>query len=122
MPRHLDGVGARRLIDADRRRRRAVEPGVALLGLGAQIDARHVLDPHNRAVGVGAQDNVLELIGSGQPAFGRDRQLQLLPLRRGRRADPAECRLHVLALHGRDDIGRGQGEGGQPVRIEPQPQ
>ena len=54
----LDGVGAGRLVDADRRRRRAVEAAVALRALGAELDPRHVLDAHDRAVGVGAHDDV----------------------------------------------------------------
>ena len=38
---------------------------------GAELDARDVLQAHRRAVGVGAQDDVLELLGRGEAAFGR---------------------------------------------------
>ena len=122
LARHVDGVGAGRLVDADRRRRRAVEAAIALLGLGTEIDARHVLDPHDRAVGVGAHDDVVELVGPRQPSLGLDGELELLALRRRCRTDATERRLDVLALHGRDDVGRRQVEGGQPIGIEPQPQ
>ena len=64
LARHLDGIGARRLVDADRRGRRAVEAAIALLGLGAEIDPRHILDPHHRAVRIGAHDDVFELVRS----------------------------------------------------------
>ena len=50
LARHLDGIGARRLVDADRGRRRAIEAAVAVQGLGAELDPRHVLHPHHRAV------------------------------------------------------------------------
>ena len=78
---HLDRVGARRLVDADRRCWRAIVSAIALLGLGTEIDARHVLDPHDRSVGVGAQDDVVELVGPRQASFGRDGELKLLALR-----------------------------------------
>ena len=122
LARHLDGIGARRLVDADRRRWRAVVARVAFAGLGAEIDARHVLHSHDRSVGVRAHHNVLELFGPGQPALGRDGQLNLLLLRRRRRADAAQRGLHVLALHGGDHIRRCQVQPGQAVGIEPQPQ
>ncbi len=122
LPGDIDRVGAGGLVDADRRRRRAVEPAVPLLCLGPEIDARHVLDANDRTVGVGAHDNVLEFLGSRQPALGRDRQLELLARRRRRGPDAAECRLDVLALHGRDDVRRRQLEGGQPVGVEPHSQ
>ena len=94
---------------------------MSVLRLGAEIDARQILDAHDRSVGIGAHNNVFELFGVGQPAFRRDRQLYLLALRRGRRADPAERGLHVLALHRCDNVRRSQVEGGQAVGVEPQP-
>jgi ATP phosphoribosyltransferase regulatory subunit HisZ len=118
----IDGIGARGLVNADRRGRRAVEPGIPLLGLCAEIDARDVLDAHDRAVGIGTYDDVLELVGPGQPALGCDCQLKLLILRRGRGADAAQRGLDVLALHRRNDVGRGQAEGSQPIGVEPQAQ
>ena len=69
MARDVDGIGAGRLENADRRRRRTVEAAVALLALGAQVDAGDVLDPHDRAVGIGAHDDIVELVGPRQPAL-----------------------------------------------------
>ena len=119
---HLDGIGARRLVDADRGRRRAVEAAVAILRLGAHFDARDVLDPHHRAVRIGAQDDVGELFRVGEPALGLDVELNLLQVCDRRRADAAKRRLDVLALHRGDDVVRRQIERGQPIRIEPDPQ
>ena len=120
--RHIDGIGSRRLVDADRGGRRAVEAAVAVLRSGAHFDAGDILDADDRAVGIGAQDDVGEFLRPRQPALGLDVDLDLLLARDRRGADAAERRLNVLALHRRDDVVRRQVELGQPVGIEPDPQ
>jgi hypothetical protein len=57
-----------------------------------------------------------------QPTFSLDGELDLLQVRCRCRADASEGRLDVLALHGRDDVVRCEIEGGQSIRVQPQPQ
>src|SRR3546814_10337374 len=83
------------------------------------LDPRNVLDPHHRTVGIGANDDVFELLRTGQTALGGDRELKLLvPAHRGG-ADPPDRRLAVLALNGRSDLGRSQPQVRELVGIEP---
>ena len=65
--------------------------------------------------GIGAQDDVGELLRRGQAALRLDGELELLVAGDRRGADPAECRLDVLALHRVDHVGRRQVECRQPV-------
>ena len=59
--RDLHGIGARRLIDADRRRGTAVVAAELVGGLGAEVDPGDVAQPHDRAVRIGAQHDLVEL-------------------------------------------------------------
>ena len=83
--RHVDRVGPGRLVDADGGRRRAVEAAVAVLRScdRAHLDAGDVLDPNDGAVGIGAQDDVGELLRARQPTLGLDGELKLLVLSTG---------------------------------------
>ena len=119
---HIDGVGARRLVDADRGGGRAVVAAVTILRSGAHFDARHVVDPDHRAIGIGAQNDAGELLGPRQPALGLDIDLKLLLACSRRCADTAERRLNVLVLHGGNDVVRRQIEFGQPIGIKPNAQ
>jgi hypothetical protein len=58
-----EGVGARHQVERDQRRRLAVEPALLAVGLRAEFDAGDVADANDRAVGVGAQDDVAEFLG-----------------------------------------------------------
>ena len=49
----------------------------------AELDAADVAHAHERAVRVGAHDDVGELLGLGQPALGLDVELELLRRRVG---------------------------------------
>ena len=60
---------------------RAVEAAVAVLRSRAHLDARDVLDPNDRAVGIGAQHDVGEFLRARQPALGLDGELDLLLVR-----------------------------------------
>ena len=92
----VDRVAAGRLIDADHRGRRAIEPA-DLLRAGAKLDPRDVAHAHERAVRVGAHDDVAELLDGGEPALGLDVELELLVGQRGLGADAADRGLDVLA-------------------------
>ena len=94
-------VGAGRLIDRDQRRRRAVQPRRAVEIGGAQFQPRDVAEAQHRPVRVGADDDLLELGGRGQPPLGLDVELQLLIVGNRPRADPADRGLHVLRLGSR---------------------
>ena len=89
--------------------------------LRAQFHAGDVLDPHDAAVGSGADDDLLELLGRCQPSLRPDRVGELLPLRRRLAADLAG-RIHgVLRLDRRDDLGDGDRQLRQLVGLDPQP-
>src|SRR4029077_9957941 len=104
----LHGVGTRREIDADRDRRLAVEAAFDVLVLGAEVDPGDIAYAQQRAVGVGAQYDVAELLGCRQAALRLHVQLELLVSADRACADPAGRRLHVLRLDRRDHIGRAQ--------------
>ena len=59
-------VAARRQLHAHADGRLAVQADRRGIRLAAQLDARDVLQPHGRAVGIGAQHDVAELFDAGQ--------------------------------------------------------
>ena len=115
----VDRVGARRLIDRDGRRRAAVEPGVAIEIGGAEFEPRDVAKPQHRAVGIGADDDVLEFRDRAEAALGLDVELQLLIVGNRPGADAADRGLDVLRLDRADDVAGGQVEAGQPIGAHP---
>src|SRR5262249_16006719 len=122
LARHLDRVGSRTLVNAERRRRCAVEAAEPVLRFRAQFHAGDIPDADNRAVGIGAQDDGGELLGPGESATGLDVDLHLLLARDRSRADAAQRRLNILALDRCDDIVQRQVELRQPVGVEPDAQ
>ncbi len=54
------------------------------------------LDPQHRAVRIGAQHDVAELLGCRQAALGLHVELELLVVADRTRADAADRRLHAL--------------------------
>ena len=80
---------------------------------------RHVLEPHERPVGIGAQDHHTELLGRHEPSLGADRVGELHAGRRRLGAHLAR-RVHgVLLLDGGRDLGDGDVQGRQPVGPHP---
>ncbi len=119
--RGRNGVGAGREKDRERSGGRAIEAAERVGGLRAELHSRHVFDPDQRPVGIGAHHDVLELFCGGEAPKRIERQLPLL-LRFGRLgADPAQRGLGVLLLHRLDHIARNHREAGQPVGVEPDP-
>ncbi len=114
-----DGVGAGRLINGDRRRGDAVEPGLAIEVGGAQLQARDIAEAQDRAVRIGADDDVFELRDGRQTSLGLNVELELLVVGNGPRADAPDRRLSILGLDGVDDVARGEAETGQPVGSHP---
>ena len=101
----LERVGARQQEDADQRRLPAVHAPDELVVLRGELDARHVLQAQVRAVGIGAQDDVLELLRVGEPALGGDGVDELLRARARRLSDLAGGELRVLLVQRADQIG-----------------
>ncbi len=119
--RRLHRVGVRREEESHAHRRLAVEARFSIFVLGAHLDTRHIADAQPRAVGIGAQHDIAELLRRGQGALRLHVQLELLVAGDGAGADAADRRLHVLRLDGVDDIGGSEVEAGQPLGIEPDP-
>ena len=89
----LHRIGAGREIDADRDRRLAIEAAFDVLVLGAEFDPRDIAHAQQRAVGIGAQHDIAELLGRRQAALRLHIHLELLILADRAGADPADRRL-----------------------------
>ena len=96
----LQRIRAGQQLDRERAGRLAVPLRVEAVGERAERDARDVLEAHRRAVRIRAQDDVLELLGRAEAAFGRDGRGEALRRQRRLAADRARRELHVLRAHG----------------------
>ena len=123
--RLLDGVhgrqriGARRQLDGEARAGMAVVAAVEAVAVLPELDPRHVADCDGRAVALGLQDDLPELLGRLQASLGDDHRIQLLVVRRRRVAKLAGGHLGVLRLDRRAHVGRHQAVGLQLVGVEP---
>ena len=93
----VHGIRAGRKIDPDRHRRLAVEAAFGVLVLGAELDPCDIAHAQQGAVGIGAQDDVAELLGRRQAALGLHVHLKLLVVADRAGADPADRRLRRSA-------------------------
>ena len=75
-------------------------PAEGFVVLRAQFRSRHIAQPQQRTVGLGAQDDVAELFGLEQPACGVDRVLEIGAMRDRRLANGAGRILAILGLNG----------------------
>ena len=115
----VDRVRARQLVDRDDGGGSAVQASDRGVVLRAELDARHVAHAHDRAVDVGAHDDVAELLLVGQPALGSHRIGELLA-RRHRLAADLTGRIHgVLLLQRIEDLVHRDAELGQRVGVRP---
>ncbi len=89
-----------------------VELGDEVGFLGAQLDARHVRQPHDGAVTLG-DDEILELLGRAQ--IGVRQQVDLHQVALGL----THRREVVVALQRRVHVARRQVQGGEAIRIDP---
>ena len=89
------------------------------VGLGAQLDPGHILEPHEGPVRVGPQHDLRELLGRLQPALGPDGIGELLAGGRGLAADLPGRVDRVLLLMASTISGIGDVELGQLVRLHP---
>ena len=91
-------IGARLQENADQCRGLAVDAAAELVILRGQLDAGDVLQPQQRAIGVGTDDDVLEFRGLRKTALGGDGVDQFLSSAAGRLADLAGGKLRVLLV------------------------
>ena len=115
----LQGVRAGELVEREDPRRFAVETALNVVVLGAQFEARHILQPDERAAGICAQHDLAELLGGGKPPLGPDGVGELLAGRDGLAADLTGRVHRVLLLEGVGDLGDGDVELGEQIRAHP---
>ena len=115
--------------DADQRRLLAVDAADKVIVLAAQLNARHIAQAHRAAIRVGAHDDLFKLARLRHaPACG-DGVDQFLPFSRGtaglayggRLPDLARSELGVLLVDRTREVGSGEFELCQPVRLDPHP-
>ena len=114
-----EGVRAGHLVNGHHPGRPAVDPAPDVVHLGAQLDAGHVLQPHYRAVGIGAEDDGAEFLRRNEAALGLDGVGKFLPRRDRLAADLPRRIDRVLFLHRAYDIGDGNPQLAERVRIDP---
>ncbi len=87
--------------------------------LVAKLDPGDIGEMHDRAIGVGLDDDLGEFVGRRQARLRRHRGVQMLARRIRRLPDLAGRDVDILRLHRRLDVGRHELHGGELVRIEP---
>ena len=113
-------VRARTLENGERHRRVVVEIGVRGIVERGELDIGDVLEPHHGTRCLFHHDRG-ELVGIGEPAERLHRDLEGARLCDRRLIEHAGGDLDVLRLQGVGDVGRGQAERLQAIRIEPHP-
>ncbi len=117
----LQRVRPWRELDCHADRGMAVQAAGVGVILGAELDARDVVQPHHRAVGTGLDDDLAELVGRRQSRPLGDDRRQHLRRRPRLRAELAGGDLRVLRLQRGDDVGGRQRHARQLERVEPDP-
>ena len=104
----------------DTNRRCAFEiHGINAVGLTAELNAAHILEPH-QATGIsGSENDVLELLGAGQTSLQLHREGVFLAFRGRGAADLAGGHQTVLASQLVDHIGGREVVGGQLLGVQP---
>ncbi len=118
----LHGIRTRQLIDRHDGGRLAVVAAIEVVGLGAELDAGHILQVQHGAVGVGAQDDVAELFGGDQSTLCADGVGELLAAGHGLAADLSGGIDVVLCLQRGIDLGNGHAQLGQLIGLDPHAQ
>ena len=103
----------------DTRGRLAIEPRRRGVGLRAKLDAGHITQPHRRAIRVGTQHDIAELLHAGQLAVDDHRGRDALPCNVGQLTNRARRNLRVLRLNRTGHIGCRQGKARQFGRVDP---
>ena len=100
----LQGVGAGRQPDRHSTHRLPVVERLNVVVFGADLAFGHILEFYRGAVGIGAQDDVVELIGRLKQGAGGDGGVQLLPLDGRSAAELTGRYLDVLGLQRVDNV------------------
>src|SRR2546422_693784 len=97
------------------------DTGTAISGMSVarQFDAGHVLHAHDGAVQVGADDDLAKLLRRLEPPLREHRVRLLHALGRRRRAHLARRVDRALLLDRGDEVGHGEPEFGQHIRLHP---
>ena len=112
-------IGAWRQLDRDTGRWMAVHAAGHGITLRPQLHARHIAQPDRRAVLVGLEHDVAELLRRFQARLRSDGGVELLAFHRRQCAKLACRNLYVLRLHGITDVVWRKAEAIQLERIEP---
>ena len=91
------------------------------VGLRAEFHARDFFQAQERAVGIGADDDLAELFRTRQPARRAHRVCEFLARRRGLATDLARGIDGVLRAQGVDDVGDRDAQFRELVRLHPEP-
>src|SRR5439155_10057381 len=97
----------------------AVEAANNVVVLSAQLDASHVLQPHDRTIRSGTEDEVAKLLLRREPSLRANGVSELLAGRCGTAADFAGRVDGVLTADRVDNLRDGDVEFGQLVRLHP---
>ena len=117
----LHRIRSGQLIHGDDRAGLSVQTADDAVVLRAQFDARHVLHPHHAAVRRFAHARSARILPATSAGLARDGVGKFLSLGRGLAAH-LPGRIHgVLRLDGADDLGNGDAQFRQLVRLDPQP-
>ena len=115
---HFEGVGVRELFDADAHRvaARVFQRGAIILGADHRM--AYIPEQH-QAVGGVLDDDVVEFLGTAEPAYDAHRNLEDLPGIGGRLAELAGGNLDILLGQRRNHVGSGERAGGHAHRVKP---
>ena len=119
--RRIERIGPRGQLNRHPGRGGAVVKRIDVIGFRAKLDPGDIAQQHQPAIGIGAQDDALEILGRLEQRLRGDCRVQHLPLGRGQRPERPGRDLRILPLH------RGNHRGGRHViglelaRIEPDP-
>src|SRR5262249_16809767 len=124
LPNRLCGiyrVATGELVNANRRRRAAVQRAGDGIALGPNFDSADIAQPHDLAARPALDHDGGELRGINQPALRINDILKFRSRRRRRLADDARRDLLVLFLNRLHYIRGRQAERGEPVGVQPYP-
>src|SRR5205085_10443494 len=117
--RYVERVRLERLKSANPSRRLAVERENLAVGLGAQLDPRHIAQVHHPPVLFGLDDDVFELIDLVEARGNVERVLECLTVRRRRHAQLPCSHLFILSPQRVADVIVPEGYRGELVGYEP---